>query len=93
MRRWFVLPLIALATPALASPKTVVPLDGAWQVRIDPTDSAAIAAHKREAKWLPAAVPGSVQQDLIAAHRVPDPFKGTNEIGRASCRERVWIPV
>jgi beta-mannosidase len=79
MRRWFVLPLIALAAPALASPKTVVPLDGAWQVRIDPTDTTAAAAHKREAKWLTATVPGSVQQDLIAAHRVPDPFKGTNE--------------
>ena len=24
-------------------------------------------------------MPGSVQQDLIAAKRVPDPFKGTNE--------------
>jgi beta-mannosidase len=59
MRRWFVLPLIALAAPALASPKTVVPLDGAWQVRIDPTDTAATAAHKREAKWLTATVPGS----------------------------------
>jgi beta-mannosidase len=78
MRRWFALPLIALATPALAAPKTVVALDRGWQVRIDPAD-AAVAAHKREAKWLAATVPGSVQQDLIAAKRVPDPYKGTNE--------------
>ncbi len=79
MRRWFALPLLALATPVSAAPKTVVALNRDWQVRIDPSDSAAIAAHKREAKWLAATVPGSVQQDLIAARRVPDPYKGMNE--------------
>ena len=78
MRRWFALPLIALATPVSAAPKTVVSLNRDWQVRIDPSDTAAIAAHKREAKWLAATVPGSVQQDLIAARRVPDPYKGMN---------------
>lgn len=79
MRRWFALPLIALATPAVAAPKTVVALDSGWQIRIDPADRTATAAHTREAKWLAATVPGSVQQDLIAAKRVPDPYKGTNE--------------
>ncbi len=79
MRRWFLLPLLALAAPAISAPKTVVTLDGDWKVRIDPSDMTAVAAHKREAKWLAATVPGSVQQDLIAARRVPDPYKGMNE--------------
>ncbi|WP_380785216.1 glycoside hydrolase family 2 protein [Sphingomonas sp. R86521] len=79
MRRWFALPLIALASPAFAAPKTVVALDSGWQVRIDPADRAATAAHAREAKWLAATVPGSVQEDLIAAKRVSDPYQGTNE--------------
>jgi beta-mannosidase len=79
MRCWFALPLIALATPALAASKTVVALDRGWQVRIDPADRTAITKHKREATWLKATVPGSVQEDLIAAKRAPDPYKGTNE--------------
>lgn len=79
MRRWFALPLIALASPAFAAPKTVVALDSGWQVRIDPADRAATTAHAREAKWLAATVPGSVQEDLIAAKRVPDPYQGINE--------------
>ncbi|MDV6321553.1 glycosyl hydrolase 2 galactose-binding domain-containing protein, partial [Chromohalobacter sp. HP20-39] len=33
----------------------------------------------RAARWIPATVPGSVQQDLIAAGLVPDPYRGTNE--------------
>ena len=79
MRRWFLLPLLALASPAISAPKKVVTLDRDWQVRIDPTDTSAVAAHKREAGWLAATVPGSVQQDLIAARRIPDPYEGMNE--------------
>ena len=67
------------STPAFAAPRTDVALDHGWQVRIDPADSAAGQAHPKETRGLPAHVRGSVQQDLIAAHRVPDPFKGTNE--------------
>src|SRR5688500_14297656 len=63
---------------AWAAPRETVSLDGAWGVRIDPADVAA-QAHAKEAQWFPARVPGSVQQDLIAAGRVPDPFKGINE--------------
>src|SRR5579859_4479100 len=29
--------------------------------------------------WLPATLPGSIHQDLIAAGRIPDPFFGANE--------------
>lgn len=80
MRHWLIAPLLlSAAMPALAAPKTSLPLNDGWQVRIDPADGTAIAAHRREAQWLRATVPGSVQQDLIAAKRVPDPYQGTNE--------------
>jgi len=73
--------LLALlfAAPALAAPKTSIPLDRNWQVRIDPEDAEAVRQQPRAAGWLPATVPGSVQQDLIAAGIVPDPFTGLNE--------------
>ncbi|MES2336882.1 MAG: glycoside hydrolase family 2 protein [Pseudomonadota bacterium] len=70
--------LLLSSTAAWAAPKTVVQLDRGWRVRIDPADPAT-KAHPREAAWLPATVPGSVQQDLIAAKRVPDPFLAQNE--------------
>ncbi|USU06328.1 hypothetical protein NF699_06615 [Sphingomonadaceae bacterium OTU29LAMAA1] len=69
--------LLLTASPLAA--RDTIPLDGGWQVRIDPADTAATKAHPREAKWFTAQVPGSVQQDLIRAKRVPDPFIGTNE--------------
>ncbi|WP_183984107.1 beta-mannosidase [Sphingomonas jinjuensis] len=64
---------------ASAAAKSVTPLASGWQVRIDPADGAAAKAHSRAARWIAARVPGSVQQDLIAAGQVPDPFKGTDE--------------
>lgn len=79
MKRWFALPLLFAALPAWGAPRTSVSLDGAWQVRIDPTDATSAGQHPREAKWFRAQVPGSVQQDLIAAKRVPNPFQGLNE--------------
>ncbi|HWU72277.1 MAG TPA: glycoside hydrolase family 2 protein [Sphingomonas sp.] len=72
------LPALLASASAWAAPREMVSLDGAWEVRIDPADQTA-RAHPKEARWFPARVPGSVQQDLIAAHRVPDPFKGINE--------------
>jgi beta-mannosidase len=72
------LPALLASVSAWAAPREMVSLDGAWQVRIDPADQTA-KAHPKEAQWFPARVPGSVQQDLIAAGRTPDPFKGTNE--------------
>lgn len=72
------LPALLASVAAWAAPRETVSLDGAWEVRIDPADAAA-KAHPKEAGWFPARVPGSVQQDLIAAGRVPDPFKGINE--------------
>lgn len=69
---------LLLATSPLAA-REVVPLDGAWQARLDPADTAAVKAHPTEARWFAARVPGSVQEDLIRLKRVPDPFIGTNE--------------
>jgi beta-mannosidase len=71
--------LLILPGAAGAAPTSVVQLSAGWQVRIDPNDAAASTAHPRSARWIAARVPGSVQQDLIAAGQVPDPFKGTNE--------------
>jgi beta-mannosidase len=79
MKRWIALPLLFAALPAWSAPRTSVSLDGDWQVRIDPADATAAGQHPREAKWFRSQVPGSVQQDLIAAKRVPDPFQGLNE--------------
>ena len=77
--RWILALAALIAAPALAAPKTVMPLDHGWQVRIDPTDMAAARQHPDAAAWLSASVPGSVQQDLIAHGIVPDPFVGRNE--------------
>jgi len=73
------LSVLLLTTSALAAPKDVISLDGEWQVRIDPADADAVKAHPKESKWFKSLVPGSVQQDLLAAGRVPDPFIGINE--------------
>jgi beta-mannosidase len=71
--------MFTAAAAAQAAPKAVMPLDQGWQVRIDPADAEAARAHPRAASWLPATVPGTIQQDLIAAHIAPDPFIGQNE--------------
>lgn len=77
--RWLGLLAGLVALPAFAAPKSTIPLDRNWQVRIDPADADAVRQQPRAAGWLSATVPGSVQQDLIAAGIVPDPFKGLNE--------------
>ena len=70
---------MVIATPVGAAPAITVVLDRGWQVRIDPADTAAAIAHPQAARWFPATVPGTVQQDLIARRIVPDPFIGMNE--------------
>ena len=71
--------LLCTTVPAAAAPRTTVAFDTGWQVRIDPADTAAVTAHPAAARWLSATVPGSVQQDLMAAGIVLDPFTGLNE--------------
>ncbi|SEN00061.1 beta-mannosidase [Sphingomonas gellani] len=87
-----------MAGSAMAAPRTVTPLDDGWQARIAPTDAGALAEHRREGRWFTARVPGSVQQDLIAAHRVADPFVRTNEaaiqwVGRTDWQYRRTLRV
>jgi len=79
VKRALLLPLLLASTAAWAGPRDTVSLDGTWEVRIDPADAEAAKAHPRETDWFAAKVPGSVQQDLIASGRVPDPFKGINQ--------------
>ena len=67
-----------MASLAQAAPADTIDIDGVWQARIAPGD-AAVKDHPREARWFTAQVPGSIQEDLIAAHRLPDPMKGINE--------------
>jgi len=41
--------------------------------------------------WLPASVPGTVHQDLLAAGRIPDPFVGLNERDVQWVGEADWL--
>jgi beta-mannosidase len=77
--RWIVVLAALIAAPAIAAPKATISLDHGWQIRIDPADSQGVREHSQAASWLNATVPGSVQQDLMAAGIVPDPFIGKNE--------------
>ncbi|HEY2903881.1 MAG TPA: glycoside hydrolase family 2 protein [Polyangia bacterium] len=63
------------AGTALTAPATALP--GPWWFR--QLNAAAPAAKPVAADWLPAMVPGCVHTDLLANHRIPDPFAGTNE--------------
>ncbi len=58
-----------------------IDLTRGWTVR--PTDSP-------DADPLPATVPGSVQADLLAAGRMPDPFVGTNEAESRRVARESW---
>ena len=62
---------------------TTLPLSSArWKFR----DTSAA----KSSAWLPAAVPGCVHTDLIAAGKIPDPFYGTNELDLQWIEERDW---
>jgi len=71
--------LAAMGSTALAGPVETRSLDQGWSFRLDPADAAAKTHAAEAAQWRPATVPGTVQTDLLAAGRIPDPFVGTNE--------------
>lgn len=56
-------------------------LNGAWQLR---------QAHSPQADWHPAAVPGCVHTDLLAAGLIPDPFYRDNELAVMWVGEADW---
>ncbi|MEP7007530.1 MAG: glycoside hydrolase family 2 protein [Sphingomonas bacterium] len=90
--------LLTSASLAGAAPRQAITLETGWQARIAPGDTDAVAAHRREAQWFPVHVPGSIQQDLIAQHRVADPFMTTNEaaiqwVGRTDWQYRHTLVV
>ncbi|BDZ44351.1 hypothetical protein GCM10025866_02600 [Naasia aerilata] len=41
--------------------------------------------------WIPAGVPGSVQQDLWSAGLLDDPYAGRNSLGAEWATQRVWV--
>ncbi len=59
---------------------TAVDLDGTWRMRAS-SDSA----------WTPAAVPGTVHTDLLAAGRIPDPLTGDHEVELGWIENEDWI--
>ena len=62
-----------------------LPLDHGWQFRAtDDTGHAGVDA------WHAATVPGEVHTDLVAAHRMPDPFMADNEKRSQWVGEHDW---
>lgn len=53
---------------ASAQPVNSIDLSGTWQFR-----------KSGSGEWLPAKVPGTVHQDLLALNKIPDPYIDTNE--------------
>jgi beta-mannosidase len=68
-----------------------MPLIDGWQLkqRTAATDVTTDAATVDG--WLPARVPGSVHEALLAAGRIPDPFHGLNEIDLQWIGETDWL--
>jgi len=65
-------------------------IDTGWQLRAR-TAGATEAQFTATDGWTPANVPGVVQQDLLAAGRIPDPFVGLNEHEVQWVGERDWL--
>ncbi len=62
-----------------------------WQFRERPAEQDILTAFAAPDGWLPAAVPGTVHQDLLAAGRISDPFAGLNEQAVQWVGERDWL--
>jgi len=59
--------------------KQTIDLSGSWQFRCEDTYNALPRSHQSLARWMKAAVPGTVHTDLMAAGKIADPFYRTNE--------------
>lgn len=84
-RNWLGLVLVTtLSFPAQAKDTangvSIQHLDGAWSFRLQPDDAQA-ANHRAMTTWQRATVPGTVHTDLLANHRIPDPYVGAPEAG------------
>jgi beta-mannosidase len=66
-------------------------LDNGWQLKVHDPDSKPEQDFASQEGWLPASVPGTVHQDLMAAGQIPDPFYGLNEQAVQWVGERAWL--
>jgi beta-mannosidase len=66
--------------------------NGAWELGEAPLQPAEFAGDDRSAveEWLPARVPGNVQDDLLRAGRILDPYYGQNLADCAWVGQRDW---
>ncbi len=62
-------------------PRTTIELDSGWRFR----------EAGGEGEWMPAAVPGCVHTDLLAAGAIPDPFFGDNEKDLQWVGKKDWV--
>ncbi|MBE2194567.1 MAG: glycoside hydrolase family 2 protein [Anaerolinea sp.] len=69
----------------------VIHLPAGWRVKQRNAALDLTADFRSAEGWLPAAVPGSVHQDLLAAERIPDPFFGQNEADLQWIGESDWL--
>ena len=77
----------------MTQPELIRPLHQGWSFReADPALSAAGNFGATDG-WLPAGVPGTVYQDLIANGRIADPFIGRNEEQVQWVAERAWLAI
>src|ERR1043166_528062 len=81
--RFFFFVMLTLASfgaGAVTAIPELLELDGSWQVRQGGTT-----------EWIPAAVPGCIHTDLLAAKKIPDPFFRDNERLVQWVGETNWI--
>ena len=62
-----------------------------WQLKARDPNQVLPSAFSVAGDWLPANVPGSIHQDLLAAGRIPDPFIGLNELDVQWVGETDWL--
>lgn len=65
-------------------------LDGEWQLRLVPPAGNDVPAVVSETESWPAAVPGCVHTDLLAAGAIPDPYLDQNEEKLAWIGRQTW---
>lgn len=66
-------------------------LTSGWQLKERDTSHVLAQDFASSEGWLPATVPGTVHQALMAAGHIPDPFVGLNELAVQWVGERDWL--
>src|SRR5437016_2361182 len=68
-----------------------LPLSTGWQLKARDPGRPLAEDFATTDGWIPANVPGTVHQDLLAVGRIPDPFIGLNEREVQWIGERDWL--